>query len=126
MSVLGLDSGYKVKYNPLLSGVPPGFALGNSFRLPRLVPIRLQDVQTIWNIWNIIIETHMQEDDTRLVKLSCIRTALSFNCYILLKNFFLLSVGHYVPGNKAMLLIYIWKNIVIFSYFSLTLSVQIF
>ena len=31
MSVLGLDSGYTVKYNPLPSGVPSGFALGNSF-----------------------------------------------------------------------------------------------
>ena len=32
MSVLGLDSGYTVKYNPLPSGAPSGFALGNSFR----------------------------------------------------------------------------------------------
>ena len=32
MSVLGLNSGYTVKYNPLVSGVPSGFALGNSFR----------------------------------------------------------------------------------------------
>ena len=32
MSVLGLDSGYTVKYNPLPSGVPSGFAIGNSFR----------------------------------------------------------------------------------------------
>ena len=32
MSVLGLDSGYTIKYNPLPSGVPLGFALGNSFR----------------------------------------------------------------------------------------------
>ena len=30
MSVLGLDAGYMVKYNP--SGVPSGFALKNSFR----------------------------------------------------------------------------------------------
>ena len=32
MSVLGLDSGYTVKYTHPLSGVPSGFALGNSFR----------------------------------------------------------------------------------------------
>ena len=32
MSVLGLDLGFTVKYNPLPSGVPSGFALGNSFR----------------------------------------------------------------------------------------------
>ena len=32
MSLLGLDSGYTVKYNPLPSGVPLGFALRNSFR----------------------------------------------------------------------------------------------
>ena len=32
VSVLGLDSGYTVKYNPLPSGVPSGFALRNSFR----------------------------------------------------------------------------------------------
>ena len=32
MSVLGLNSGYTVKYNPLSSGVPLGFALGHSFR----------------------------------------------------------------------------------------------
>ena len=32
MSVLGLDSGYRVKYNPLLSGGPSSFALRNSFR----------------------------------------------------------------------------------------------
>ena len=32
MSVLGLDLGYAVKYNPLPLGVPLGFALGNSFR----------------------------------------------------------------------------------------------
>ena len=32
MSVLGLNSGYTVKYTPLPSGVPWGFALGNSFR----------------------------------------------------------------------------------------------
>ena len=32
MSVIGLDSGYTVKYNHLPSGVPSGFALGNSFR----------------------------------------------------------------------------------------------
>ena len=32
MSVLGLDSGYTVKENPLSSGVPSGFPLGNSFR----------------------------------------------------------------------------------------------
>ena len=32
LSVLGLDSGYTVKYTPLPSGVPSGFALGNSFR----------------------------------------------------------------------------------------------
>ena len=31
MSVLGLDSGYTVKYTPSPSGVPQGFALGNSF-----------------------------------------------------------------------------------------------
>ena len=30
MSVLGIDSGYTVKYNPLPSGVPSGFALGKS------------------------------------------------------------------------------------------------
>ena len=32
MSVLGLDLGYTVKYNPLPSGAPFGFAFGNSFR----------------------------------------------------------------------------------------------
>ena len=32
MSVLGLDLGYTVKYNPLPSGVPSVFALVNSFR----------------------------------------------------------------------------------------------
>ena len=32
LSMLGLDLGYTVKYNPLPSGVPLGFALGNSFR----------------------------------------------------------------------------------------------
>ena len=32
MSVLGLDSRYTVKYNSSPSGVPSGFALGNSFR----------------------------------------------------------------------------------------------
>ena len=32
MSVLGLDSGYTVKNTPMPSGVPLGFALGNSFR----------------------------------------------------------------------------------------------
>ena len=50
MSVLGLNSGYTVKYNPLSSGVPLGFALGNSFRqkgyiwpyIPRFVLIRIQ------------------------------------------------------------------------------------
>ena len=31
MSVLGLDSGYTFKCNPLPSGVPLIFALGNSF-----------------------------------------------------------------------------------------------
>ena len=30
--LLGLDSGYKVKYTLLSSGVPSGFALGNYFR----------------------------------------------------------------------------------------------
>ena len=33
MSVLGLDSEYTIKYNPLPSGVPSGFALGNSFKV---------------------------------------------------------------------------------------------
>ena len=44
MSVLGLNSGYPVKHNPLPSGVSPGFALGNSFRLyiPCLVLIQIQ------------------------------------------------------------------------------------
>ena len=32
MSVLGLDSGYTVKYTPPPSGVPSGYPLGNSFR----------------------------------------------------------------------------------------------
>ena len=32
MSVSGLYVGYTVKYNPPPSGVPLGFALGNSFR----------------------------------------------------------------------------------------------
>ena len=32
MSVLGFFSGYTVKYNPLPSGVPSGFALRISFR----------------------------------------------------------------------------------------------
>ena len=32
MSVLGLDSGYTVKYNPFPPRVPSGLALGNSFR----------------------------------------------------------------------------------------------
>ena len=32
MSVLGLDSRYMVKYTLSPSGVPSGFALGNSFR----------------------------------------------------------------------------------------------
>ena len=31
MSILGLDSGYTVKYTPPPSGVPSGFALGNFF-----------------------------------------------------------------------------------------------
>ena len=32
LSVFGLNLGYTVKFNPLPSGVPSGFALGNSFR----------------------------------------------------------------------------------------------
>ena len=32
VSVFGRDKGYTVKYSPLPSGVPSGFALGNSFR----------------------------------------------------------------------------------------------
>ena len=32
MSVLGLDLGYMVKYNPFPPRVPSGLALGNSFR----------------------------------------------------------------------------------------------
>ena len=47
MSVLGLDSGYTVKYNPLPSGVPSGFALGNSFR-PRVIFDRVSFVLSLY------------------------------------------------------------------------------
>ena len=46
MSVLGLDSGYMVKYNPLPSGVPSGFALGNSFK-HRVYPLSRLNTDTV-------------------------------------------------------------------------------
>ena len=45
MSALGLNLGYTVKYNPLPSGVPSGFALGNSFR-PRVIFDRISLVSS--------------------------------------------------------------------------------
>ena len=51
MSVLGQDLGYTVKYNPLPSRVPSGFALGNSFRQKVIfdrISLVLPNTDTIW------------------------------------------------------------------------------
>ena len=47
MSVLRLDLVYVVKYNPLPSGVPSGFALGNSF-MQRVIFDRISLVSSIY------------------------------------------------------------------------------
>ena len=51
MSILGLNSGYMVKHNPLSLGGPPGFALGNSFRQRvnlTVYPLSRPNTNTAW------------------------------------------------------------------------------
>ena len=56
MYVLGLDSGYMVKYNPLPSGAPSGFALGNFFR-QRVIFDRISLVSSLCGYMIIVLSS---------------------------------------------------------------------
>ena len=56
MAVLGLDSGCTVKNNPLASGAPSGFALGNTFRKRVIfdrISLVLPNMDTGLEGWNV-------------------------------------------------------------------------
>ena len=72
MAVLGLDLGYTVKYNPLPSGVPSGFALGNSLRqrviFDRTSLVSLNDLWTILVNFSAVYENLLFLDKVSLSK----------------------------------------------------------
>ena len=71
MSVLGLNSGYTVRYNPLPSGVPSGFALGNSFRQLGLYltvyPLSRPNTDTVWNQGYQVLSGEDKNHSSRLI-----------------------------------------------------------
>ena len=88
LSVLGLNTGYTVKYTPLPSGVPLGLALGNSFRQRvylTLYPSSCPNTATV--LYNVVQQHRVQCILFKNTLFSC------FSCIIPIENGNLVGEG---------------------------------